>query len=129
MFKKILMPAVFAVILFAVVNSAYSQSMSFCENVDNSGNCIGSSSVFTISSNGGYLDVLVSIPYNVNCRSVRYEVYRNGDYDNTIYQDTQANWQFFYKQVTFYKSGTYSIYCYDCNDYLLASGTVTIQFG
>jgi len=128
MFKKILIPFFFAVVFIAVVNSSYSQSMSFCESVSGSGNCNGSSSVFTISSSGGYLDVLVNIPYNLNCRSVRYEVYRNGDYDNTIYQDAKNDWQWFYKEITFYKSGTYAIYCYDCSDYLLASGSVTIQF-
>src|SRR2546421_12833279 len=102
--KKFLFTALFAVLLLAFGSAAYSQSMSFCESVSGSGNCNGSSSVFTISSNGGYLDVLINIPYDLNCRSVRYEVYRNGDYDNTIYQDTQSSWQWFYKEITFYKS-------------------------
>src|SRR6478736_2363476 len=105
MIKKILVSAFFAVAFFAVVNSSYSQSMEFCESVSGSGYCNGGSSVFTIGSNGGYLDVLVNIPYDLNCRSVRYEVYRNGDYDNTIYQDASSNWRWFYKEITFYKSG------------------------
>ncbi len=128
MIKKIFTPAVFVITLFIFGNHSYAQYMSFCESVDNSGNCTGQSSVFNISSNGGYLDVLVNIPYNLNCRSVRYEIYLNGDYNTTIYQDAQNNWQWFYKQITFYSSGTYTIYCIDCNERTLASGNLTIQF-
>ncbi len=128
MLKKIFALSVIALALFAFSNNSKGQSMAFCESVDNNGNPIGQSSTFNIGSNGGYLDVLVNIPYNLNCRSIRYEIYYNGGYDNTIYQDSQNNWQWFYKQITFYKSGTYQIYCIDCNETTLASGTLTIQF-
>lgn len=127
MFKKLLALAAILVAFAALSNVARSQSMYFCESVDNNGYPVGESSTFTIGSNGGYLDVLVKIPYDLNCKSVRYEIYRNNEYDNTIYQDTQNNWQWFYQQITFYKSGNYTISCIDCYDITLATGSLRIQ--
>ena len=102
--------------------------MYFCEDVDKDGYPISESSVFNIGSGGGYLDVLVRLPYEVACRSVRYELYLNGKYNTTIYQDTERNWVWFYKKITFYDSGTWDIDVYDCYDQRLVSGSVRIKF-
>jgi hypothetical protein len=128
MLKKLFALSLLAVALLVVTNSAKAQTMYFCEDVDGDGYPRGESSVFNISSSGGYLDVLVRLPYDLGCRSVSFEIYRNGDYDNTIYMDTERNWVWFYKQITFYKSGSYKIYAVDCNGTTLASGTLKIQF-
>lgn len=119
-------------LLFFSIN-AKAQTIYFCEDVDRDGYPITESSVFNISSGGGYLDVLVRLPYTVNCSSVRYEIYKEDsrgheNYSTTIYQDTQRDWVWFYKQITFYDSGRYNIYVYDCSDYMLTSGSVRIQF-
>lgn len=127
MYKKLFALAAVLVALAAFSNIARSQSMYFAEDVDNNGNPIGESSTFTIGSSGGYLNVLVKIPYELNCKSVRYEIYRDGQYDNTFYQDTQTNWQWFYQKMTFYKTGNYTISCIDCYDITLATGTLRIQ--
>ena len=103
------------------------QSIYFCEGVDDDGYAINEASTFTIPDDGGYLYVLVRLPYEVDCSSVRFEIYRNGDYDNTIYADTESEWVWFWKQITFYKRGTYDIYVYDCDDYELTYGTVKIN--
>ncbi len=128
MYKKLIVFCAVVAALLAFAGSSRAQSMQFCESVSGDGSPQGESSTFNISSNGGYLDVLVKLPYDLNCTSIRYEIYRNGDYDNTIYQDSQNNWNWFYKQITFYKSGTYQIYCIDCNEATLVSGTLKIQF-
>lgn len=125
--KKIFALSILVLALFAFVNTAKSQTMYFCESVDGSGYPVGESSTFNIGSNGGYLEVLVRLPYELSCRSVSYEIYRNGTYDNTIYQDTQRDWVWFKNQITFYKSGTYLIYAVDCQGTTLASGTLKIQ--
>lgn len=110
-----------------------SQSLTFCESVDANGNPVSSSSLFYIGSGGGYLDMLVNINYDLNCYSVRYEIYKvssNGSesYSTTITQSSKPDWRWFYKEVTFYDEGKYNVYVYDCNDYLLTSGSVRIQF-
>lgn len=128
MIKKIITSAFCALTLFVLANNLKAQTIYFAEDVDKDGYPISESRVFNISRDGGYLDILVRLPYEVNCRSVRYEIYRNGSYDNTITQDTERNWVWFWKQVTFYKPGTYDIDVYDCYDYRLVSGTVTIQY-
>jgi hypothetical protein len=56
------------------------------------------------------------------------EEYRNGDYDNTIYQDTERDWVWFYKQITFYKPGNYSIDVYDSYGSRLVTGYVKVQY-
>lgn len=114
-------------ISFNLVNISYSQSMYFCEGVDDDGEPINESSVFTIPEDGGFLYVLVQIPYEINCRSVSLEIYRNDEYDNTITVETKKNWTWFWKKITFYKSGEFIIDVYDCNDELIITGSVDIE--
>ena len=128
MIKRILSITVIALAFFAISESSNAQTMYFCEGVSSDGYPTGESSVFNISRDGGFLYTLVRLPYEVACRSVRLEIYRNGEYDNTLYLDTEKDWTWFWKKITFYKSGNYSIYCYDCFDYMLTSGSVKIQY-
>ena len=116
------------ILLFLLISKANAQQIYFCEGVNDDGYPISESSSFTIPDEGGYLYVLVRIPYEIDCKSVSFEIYRNGSYDNTIYLDTEVDWVWFWKQITFYKSGTYEIYVDDCYDYELTSGTVKINF-
>lgn len=113
---------------FLTLSSINAQDIYFCEGVDDDGYPITESSSFTIPDDGGYLYVLIRLPYEVDCRSVSFEIYRNGDYDNTIYLDTEKDWVWFWKKITFYKRGTYKVYVYDCYDDLLTSGRVEIDF-
>ena|SRR5687767_4359737 len=103
------------------------QSVYFCEDVTSDGYAINSSSTFNISSEGSYLYVLVKLPYQLYCNSVRFEITRNGNYDNTIYMDTESNWVMFWKKINFYKAGRYNFEVYDEYDIFLASATVNIQ--
>jgi hypothetical protein len=126
MVKKLFSISLLALAFFVLSEKSNAQSIYFCESVSSDGYAVGESSVFNISRDGGYLDVLVRLPYEVACRSVRFEVYKNGNYDNTIYLDTGKTVWFINR--SFYSSGSYSIYIYDCFDYMLTSGTVKIQY-
>ncbi|HRN25517.1 MAG: hypothetical protein IT276_06290 [Ignavibacteriaceae bacterium] len=120
----------FALIIFAItgfLNLSSSQTIYFCEDVDNNGEPINESSQFTIPSNGGYLYVLVQLWDEADCETFNLEIFRNDRYENTLSVSTKSNWSFFWKQVTFYKSGEYTVDVYDCNDELVTSGTVTID--
>jgi hypothetical protein len=128
MVKKILSIAIIAVAVLALGEKTSSQTMYFCEGVTNDGYPITESSVFNISRDGGYVYVLLRLPYEVACRTVRFEIYKDGNYDNTIYLDTEKDWRWMWKQVTFYKTGRYTLYAYDCFDYLLTSESVRIQY-
>lgn len=108
--------------------AAQAQYMYFCEGVDAEGEPINSATTFNIPSSGGYLYVLVHSNKAINCTRVRFEIYRNGKYDNTINMTIKPNWDFFYEEVTFYKSGDYDIYAYDCNDRELASKSLRINY-
>ena len=120
-------------VLFFTSGLSHSQSLYFCEGVDDDGYAIDESSVFTIPDDGGYLYVLTRLPYEVACKSVRYEVYKVNSrgketYDNTIYQDVEKGWVWFWKQITFYDRGTYKIYVYDEDWKFLTSNTVKISY-
>lgn len=131
--KRNLSLAISIFLFLFLSNFSYSQSLQFCEDVSSDGVPIKASSVFNIGSNGGYLKSLTSLPYRVGTSSVSYEVYKvDSDgvesYDNTIYQDTDPSWTWFWKELTFYKAGRYNIYVYDADKNFLASSQITIQY-
>ncbi len=124
---KLLFFAIAFTIALSLVDISYSQNMYFCEGVDDDGEPISESSVFTIPSGGGYLYVLIQLPFEVGCKRVDLEIFRNDNYDTDISIDTERNWTWFWKKITFYKSGTYFIDAYDCDNKLLVSGEVEIE--
>ncbi len=129
---------VLAVILFIIglgnkSASLQAQEIYFCEDVDEDGYPENESSSFTIGSGGGWLKVLVKLDDEVDCNEVKYVIYKisksgKEKYENTIYQDVEDNWVWFWKQITFYDDGKYNIYVYDKHDNFLVSGSVRINF-
>ena len=119
MIKKLLTSALFAVALLLISSSSNAQSIYFCEGVTDDGYPITESSTFNIGSGGGYVYVLVRLPYEIACRSVRLEIYRNGAYDNTIYVDTEKNWVWFWKKITFCWVNTRRNPAFDCAIFLI----------
>ncbi|GDX51241.1 hypothetical protein LBMAG27_02880 [Bacteroidota bacterium] len=122
---------VFAAFLF-FANASQAQSLYFCEAVDKEGYAINESNTFVIGNNGGYFDLLVRLPYELKSYYVNYDIYEvktDGSeiFSSTIRQDSQPEWEFFWKEMTFYDEGTYKIYVYDDNDYLLTSSTVKVK--
>lgn len=105
----------------------HAQAIHFCEDVSDDGYPISEGTTFYISSSGSYFYVLVELPYELLCRSARFEITRNGDYFNTIYIDAQADWVRFWKRITFYSGGYYYFKVYDGFDLLLTSGGVNVQ--
>ncbi len=129
----------FSLILFAVIALStpvtLAQSLYFCEDVDDDGYAIGSSTSFTIPDDGGYLYFLVRMGSGneVDCDEVLFDIYKvdsNGKetFDNTIYLDVESDWNWFYKQINFYDRGTYKVYVYDEDWGFLTSGTVKINY-
>lgn len=128
--KKIILAAI---LLFVFAGNSSSQSLQFCEDVNSDGVPIKASTVFNISSKGGYLKFLTTLPYRVGTSTVSYEIYRvNSDgtenFDTSIKQDVDPSWTWFWKEVTFYDSGTFNVYVYDSDRNFLASSQLTIQY-
>lgn len=120
------------IVLFTSVNSN-SQTVEFCENVTQDGKAVSSSTLFNIEPQGGSLKVLTTLPHKLGTSQVVYDIYlvdANGDesYDNTIYQDTEADWTWFWKEVIFYKAGRYNVYVYTADREFITSGQVRIQY-
>jgi len=115
------------------VGTGFGQSLYFCEGVDDDGYPEGESSSFTIGSNGGYLYTLVRLNYEVNSDKVYFDIYKVNSrgketFDNTIDMETESNWTWFWKKITFYDDGTYNVYVTDEDGYPLVSGSVKISF-
>ena len=116
------------------INSVSAQTMQFCENVSSDGQAITASTLFNIdATKGGYLKILVNMPYRLGSDQVIYEVYEvdpdgQEKYDNTIYQDASSDWTWFWKEVTFYKAGRYNVFVYDRERNFITSGQVRIQY-
>ncbi|MBN2571971.1 MAG: hypothetical protein JXA68_07575 [Ignavibacteriales bacterium] len=133
MYKKVFVPILF-LFFFFLADIISAQTIYFCEGVDDNGYPITESSTFYIdASSGGYLYFLARIPYAIGCYEISYDIYKvdkygNETYETTIYQDVQPSWTWFWKKVTFYEKGTYYIYLYDEDSYLLASGTLYIKY-
>jgi hypothetical protein len=130
--KKLFLSLVFSVCI-VLSKLSFSQSLQFCEDVSKDGVPISASSVFNISAKGGYLKCLTSLPYRIGTSSVSYEVYRIDQdgaeiYDNTIYQDVDPSWTWFFKEIIFYDEGRYNVNVYDSEKNYLASAQIRIQF-
>jgi hypothetical protein len=127
--KRIFLP--FLVFSLAFYFSS-AQKLSFCESVDESGNPKNSSSTFTINPNGGFVNVLVSMPKGINSELITYDIfYIDADktemFESTIKQNVQPDFTWFSKEITFHKSGNYNLYVYDDKDQLLCVGRVKIK--
>lgn len=130
---KLFTTVLFVGLMLSVSHQAISQTLYFCEDVDDDGYPENESSSFTISDDGGYLYFLVRLGYKVRSDYVNYDIYKVDSYGEekfykTIKQDTEYDWVWFYKKMTFYDSGTFNVYVYDEDDNLLVSGKVKIKY-
>ena len=129
--RRILSVTLFSLILLG--SFTQSQSVYFCEGVDDDGYPIGSSSEFTISRDGGYLYILTRLGYECDTYEIIMDIFKvdrrgNEDFYDTYYIDSSPDWIWFWKKVTFYDRGTYRVYIYDEYSERLASGEVDIDY-
>jgi len=110
----------------------HSQTLSFCEDVDEDGNPVETGTSFIINQDGGYIYFYCNLGHEVNCTQIHYTIYSLDDYgtkhyENIIYQDVETSWAYFWKKISFYHTGDYNVYVYDDKYNLLAQGTVRIK--
>jgi|GEM_PF-6395640 len=126
--KKIIV----ALVAVAAWNStAFCQQMIFCESVDTSGKPSGTSTAFSISAQGSYLNVLVKLSAPLPLSKVLYDVYRldslgKEKFESSSVLPVETGWTWFNKGFTFYQSGTYVIYVYDESEKLLVTGKLRL---
>lgn len=132
--KRILPLLLFFILISGSQLKLTAQNLYFCEGVDDNGYPKNESTVFTIQSGGGSLYFLVRLPYEVGCTYVNYYLYtvdynERETYSTTIKQEEMGtNWSWFWKKITFYETGTYKVYVYDCNNRMLVSSTIKIKY-
>ena len=130
---NIISPLLFVALLFVLAKPSYSQSLYFCEGVDDDGYAVNSSSSFTIPDDGGYLYFLVRMGNkSIDCNEVLFDIYKiesggKETFENTIYQDVKPSWTWFWKKITFYDPGLYKVYVYDQDWKYVTEGKVRIR--
>jgi hypothetical protein len=118
----------FCLSLFGLLNHTNAQQIYFCEGVDDDGYPINESTNFTIPEDGGYLYVLIRLPNEVNCRTVKLMIYNEDEeLENTLSIDTENNWTWFWKKVAFYEEGEFIVDVWDCDLGYLVSGNIEID--
>ena len=134
MIKRTLTILSFVFVLFLISKTSSSQTLYFCEGVDDNGYAIGESSTFYIPSGGGYFYFLLRLPYEIGCSYVAYEIY-DVDYNNYETYNTTIDhtgltksWVWFWKKVTFYTPGYYHVYVRDCFNYTIADAYLTVKY-
>lgn len=114
--------------------SAESQRLIFCEKVDKNGNGLNPSGIFYISQSGGFFNALVKLEEGLNSDLVIYDLYlvdeKSGKeiFNSSIRMKVNPGISWFFKEITFYKRGTYHVYVYDNHDRLLSVGKVKVEF-
>ena len=121
------------VLLFVITGLSYSQSIYFCDGVDDSGNPIGAGNKFSIPFKGGSVYALVKLDPATNCSEVTYDIYllnnNNESFYTTVSQNGLSNkWNWFWKSIWFDYAGDYRVYVNDCNGKLLVKGDVKIIY-
>src|SRR5262245_9032885 len=117
--------------LFLFAFPTFSQSLIFCEKVNNDGTPVKPSHIFTISKKGGFFDFLVVLPSSANTNEVKYDIFMVDNegketFNETVSQSVQKEWVWFSKEFTFFKPGDYTVYVYAADDKLLCTGMVKV---
>ena len=118
-------------LLFLIPFNVFSQQIIFCEAVDRSGYPKNVSKEFTIGNDGGFIKILIKMNKAVGSNNIIFDVYKMENnkelFDNTVHMEIQPALTWFYKEITFFKGGSYRIYVYDERNKLLGLGEVKIN--
>jgi len=103
--------------LMACVGSSQT-SLKFCVEAGKDGNCKSNSSHFTISSAGGTITFLLKNEKGLGTTKVAYKIFKltedgKANFNNTIEQDLQPNWNYAWEEAVFYDPGTYKVMVYN----------------
>ena len=114
-----------------LATAAHAQRISFCEKVDSTGKAISVSNKFRINKKGDFLYFHVNLPHEVGHDAVVYDLFwidKDGKehFDNSVKQKVQPGWTSFWKEISFYHSGTYRIYVYNDYDKFLCVGELAV---
>jgi len=121
-------------VVFAVASwnmPAYSQQILFCESVDANGKPSGTSTAFSISAQGSFLNVLVKLNGPLSYNRVLYDVYMldtlgKEKFESSNELPVEPGWTWFNKGFTFYQAGQYVIYVYDESEKLIVTGKLRL---
>ena len=121
----------FIFLLFIEVGSAQ-YSLTFCENVNNDGKALHPSNSFMVSPNGSALKFLVKSDEGFKTENMDFKIFYINDTGkeeeiSKLPQKIQTDWNFTWKEVVFFDSGTYRVKVYDSNGAYLTSANINVK--
>ena len=110
---------------------SFSQQMLFCESVDANGKPSGTSTAFSISSQGSFLNILVKLDQPLSYSKVLYDIYRLDSLGKEKFESSnelpvEPGWTWFNKGFTFFQAGQYVVYVYDESEKLIVTGRLRL---
>lgn len=120
-------------ILLAFIKIAGAQySLTFCEDVTNTGKPVMVSNQFMVDAEGGVLRFLVRTDDKFNTDKLDFRIYYVADAGAEeeilrIPQQVQADWGYAWKEMVMFDPGMYRIKVYNGSGNYLTSANVTIK--
>lgn len=108
--------------VFAILYSHAQSQIQFCVQVNKDGTCLTPSKEFDIDKAGGTISMLLKSEGGLQTDKVRYKIYMmdaagNETLSKTIDQNTGADWNFAWMDISFYDAGSYKIKVYALKEY------------
>lgn len=113
--------------------SAQTGKVTICRGISDEGKPLGAGTEFHFTSTPAGVYVLIQLDEPVNYYRVMVKLYRiiedKEEYDNSFTISTELDWQFFWQEIVFSRSGEYMVYAYKGDqEELIGSSNMKIRF-
>jgi hypothetical protein len=114
-------------------NLSYGQySLSFCEDVNNSGKPVSPSNSFLVNKTGSALKVLLKSDSQLNTSNMDFKIYYindNGKEEEVtrLSAPVQSNWDYVWKELVFFDPGNYRVKVYNSDGNYLTSANLNVR--
>jgi hypothetical protein len=124
--------AIGIILLVLVLSGSAQYSLTFCENVNDDGKALHASNSFMISPNGSALKFLVKAEDGFKTDNMDFKIFYINDSGkeeeiSKLPQKVQPNWNYTWKEVVFFDSGTYRVKVYDSKGTYLTSANISVK--
>lgn len=120
-------------LMFGMVWCSYGQyTLIFCEDIDAEGNPKMAATAFMVSDRGGMLRFLVRSDQVIEPGNLKYQLFYINETGNEeavaeFQQIVETDWNYVWKDVVFFESGTYRVKVYNSKEDYLTSANLNIK--
>jgi len=121
------------IILFFLAKVSSAQySLTFCENVNDSGKPLHPSNFFMVSPNGSALKFLLKADDGFKTDKMDFKIFYINDAGkeeeiSKLAQKIEPKWNYIWKEVVFFDAGNYRVKVYDSKGAYLTSANINVK--